>query len=174
MRKTLRRFHYWIRNRQSSHDLAEELEFHRALKQQELERSGLPNDAAESASRRAMGNTLTAMEDARRVWISLWLEQAIQDLRYAARSLARTPGFVLAAGLTIALGVGANTAVFRLIDAVLLQLLPVHAPKELVFVEPAGKPEGPRSAPPYPCLFQLPAPNGALVGLTAFATDELR
>ena len=115
------------------------------MKQKDLEQSGLSPEDAAFASHHAMGNTLLALENSRRVWISVWLEQAIQDLSYALRSLFRTPGFALAAGLTIALGVGANTAVFSVIDAVLLQLLPVERPGELVFVKPAAG-----SAPPRP------------------------
>jgi len=173
MRKLLRRLYYWIRQHQSSQDLAEEMEFHRILKQRDLEQSGLSPDDAAFTSRRAMGNTLLAMENARLVWISLWFEQAIQDLSYAARSLSRTPGFALAVGLTIALGVGANTAVFSLVDAVLIQLLPVEDPRELVFLEPTAN-SGPTSAPPYPCLAQIPSETGSFAGLAAFATDELR
>jgi predicted permease len=173
MRKLLLRFRYWFRHRRSSQDLAEEIEFHRFLKQRDLEHSGLSTDDAEAASRRAMGNTLHALESSRRVWIWLWLEQAGQDLQYAVRSLLRAPNFALTAGLTIALGVGANAAVFSLIDAVLLKLLPVENPKELVFVEPAGNPR-PSPTPPYPCLARLSSEAGSFSGLAVFATDEMR
>lgn len=173
MHKLLRRIHYWIRHRQNSQNLAEEIEFHRFLKQKDLERSGLLADDAACASRRAMGNTLVAMEEARRVWLTVWLEQAFQDLNYAVRSLSRSPGFVLAAGLTIALSVGANVGVFSLVDAVLLRLLPVEDPRALVFVKSAAG-SGPLSSPPYPCLARLPSETGSFAGLAAFATDELR
>lgn len=173
MRKLIRRLYYWIRHHQSSQDLAEEMESHRFLKQRGLEQSGLSPDEAAFASRRAMGNTMLAMENARRVWVSVWFEQVIQDLSYGVRSLSRTPGFVLAAGLTIALGVGANTGIFSLVDAVLLQLLPVEDPRELVFLEPAAN-SGPPAAPPYACLARLPSETGSFGGLAAFATDEMR
>jgi predicted permease len=171
--KLLRRIQYWIRHRQNSQDLGDEIEFHRFLKQKDLERSGLLPDDAAIASRRTMGNTLVAMDDARRVWLTVWLEQGIQDLSYAVRSLSRSPGFILAAGLTIALGVGANTAVFSMFDAALLQLLPVEDPRALVFLKPAPG-SGPLDAPPYPCLARLPSETGSFSGLAAFATDELR
>lgn len=68
----------------------------------------------------------------------IWLEQLRQDLRYGLRSLGKTPPFTAAAALTIALGVGANTTVFSLMDAVLLRSRPVEQPAELVFLETAG------------------------------------
>jgi len=96
-----------------------------------------------------------------------------QDLRYALRSLRKTPGFTVAAVLTIALGVGANTAIFSLVDAVLLRVLPVQNPKQLVFPTAAGT-AGPSGAPPYPCFERLRSGTSSFAGLAAFTGDELR
>src|SRR5262245_15515520 len=79
MSKLLRRLVYWIRRRRMGEELAEEIEFHRVLKQQSLEQSGLPSEHATSASRRALGNVFNAREDARGVWIYAWLDQLERD-----------------------------------------------------------------------------------------------
>ena len=89
------------------------------------------------------------------------------------RSLGKTPSFLAAAALTIALGVGANTAVFSLVDAVLLQSLPVQDPKKLVFLEIEGT-AGPSGPPPYPCFTRLRAETGLFAAMAAFGNDELR
>ena len=80
MGRLFRRIRYWFRHRQVSRELAEEMELHRTLRQRDLERAGLSANEAASASRRALGNTLIAGEDARRVWIWPWLETLSQDL----------------------------------------------------------------------------------------------
>ena len=70
----------------------------------------------------------------RKTWGWEWLESAVQDLKYALRRLLKSPGFTIAAIATLALGIGANTAIFELLDAVLLQSLPVENPQELAEV----------------------------------------
>src|SRR5215510_12842824 len=79
MKKLLRRLVYWIRRRRMDRDLAEEIEFHRALKQESFEQSGLTSEHARTESRRALGNVFNAREDARCVWISVWLDQLERD-----------------------------------------------------------------------------------------------
>jgi predicted permease len=97
-----------------------------------------------------------------------------QDLRYGARMLAKQPAFTLIAVLSLSLGIGANTAIFSLIDAVLLKMLPVAQPEQLVFIQNVGprRPEG--GAPPYPCFERFRDRNQSLSGLAAFSGDNLR
>jgi len=102
------------------------------------------------------------------------MQSLIQDLRYAIRSLIKQPGFSLIAVLTLALGIGANTAIFSLIDAVLLKMLPVDRPEQLYFIQNVGplRPSG--GAPPYPCFERFRDQNQSFTGLAAFTTRDLR
>jgi ABC-type antimicrobial peptide transport system permease subunit len=133
-----RRLNYWLRRRRIDADLAEELETHCAMTQERLEKSGMaPSDAA-YASRRALGNITLAREDARDVWVWSWLESVGRDVRVGFRALMKRPAFTAVAVATIALGVGANTAVFSLIDASVFRVLPVKDPHQLVFPRIVG------------------------------------
>ena len=131
MRAFFRRL--WHVLRQSRHDaeLREELEAHRALRQAQLERDGLTPTEAARSSRRALGNVLLACEDVRGEWVSPLIEDVWQDVRVSARRLTRRPVFAAAAVLTFALGIGANTAVFSVLETLLLQQLRVPRPEEL-------------------------------------------
>jgi predicted permease len=101
------------------------------------------------------------------------VDDFVADAGYALRLMRRAPGFTLAAVLSLALGLGANTAIFSLIEAVLLRTLPVQRPQELVFLEVRGS-EGGGGAPPYPCFEQLRDGASLFAGMAAFAADELR
>src|SRR5215510_2780107 len=92
-----------------------------------------------------------------------------QDLRFGARMLSKQPGFTLIAVLTLALGIGANTAIFSLIDAVLLKMLPVERPEQLYFIQNVGPRNENGGAPTYPCFERFRGQNQSFSSLAAFA-----
>ena len=132
MLKFLRRAWYTIRQRRRDRELAEEMDFHHAMKRAELERSGLSEDDAEFASRRALGNATRAREDARAVWIWRSLDDSWRDFAYAARRIRANPGFSGTAILTLAIVIGANSAMFSAVHAVLLRPFTIQQPDDLV------------------------------------------
>src|SRR4030095_11599806 len=138
--KLLRRIYYWINRGRAAAELAEEIEFHRALKQQELERSGMPSQDAAAASRRELGNTLLAREESRSIWGWTWLDDAVRDVRYAWRTLARMPVSPALVIVSLGIGIGVNAAVFSWIQAVVLQPIPgVEDPSGFYLVEPRAE-----------------------------------
>src|SRR5277367_2649104 len=130
----------WLRvkalakRRRLERDLQEELEFHLAKRAEKNRRLGLPADEAQTAARRRFGNVSLIKEDCREMWIFTWTETLWQDVRYAARILAKSPGFAAVVIFSLALGIGANTAVFSAMNAVLLRDLPYEHPEELVTI----------------------------------------
>lgn len=159
--------------RRSVADFQAEVESHIRLEADRLIADGMEPAAAEAAARRAFGNVTIARERFYEARGWTFFQQLVQDLRFGLRSLRAAPGFAAAAMLTIALGVGANTAVFSLLDAVLLKSLPVENPEQLVFLDAAGS-EGRSGPPPYPYFTTLRAESNSFSGLAAFSSDELR
>jgi predicted permease len=131
-------------------DLSGEIQEHLEEKIDELVASGMSRKEASVAACREFGNVNLVEEDSRAVWRWPSIESVFADVRYALRMLRKTPGFTLTAVTILALGIGSNTAVFSLIDALLLRSLAVPAPQELVHISfgPPGKP-GPLSGPMF-------------------------
>ncbi|MCW5966141.1 MAG: ABC transporter permease [Bryobacterales bacterium] len=127
-----------------SHDeeLAEEMRLHLEMKTEELRDAGMPEREAREAARRAFGNQLQFAEDSRRHWLPRWMDEWRQDIRFALRSFAVNRGFVITVFLTMALGIGANTAIFSMVEAVMLRKLPVADPDSLMEVVPHLKQPG--------------------------------
>src|SRR5580692_297973 len=118
MRKLFRRISYLLHRRRMDQDLADEMAAHREMMAEDR--------------RRAFGSTLRLREDSRAAWGWVWLERLWQDLNYGRRTIARSPGFALIAVLSLAVGIGANCAVFSLADTLLLRPLPVPQPSGVV------------------------------------------
>jgi putative ABC transport system permease protein len=139
----LKRFLFRLRNfvqpGRAEQDLAREVESHLDLLQDDFRRRGMRTNEARLAAKRAFGGIEQAKELHREERSWLWLEQVRQDLRHSVRMLVNSPGFSLTAIVTLALGIGANTAIFSLINAVLLKTLPVSHPEQLVQVNMAGR-----------------------------------
>jgi len=134
MSALLRRLMYFLGRSRHDADLRDEIEAHRAHRQDALERDGLASDAAAWASQRAMGNVTLAVEDVRDVWVSGAVDQLWQDIRIAVRGLRKNPVFALVAIGTLALGIGANTALFSIFNGLILRPLPVRDPGRLALL----------------------------------------
>ena len=134
MSPLLRRLLYFLRRSSHDADLRDEIESHRAHRQDALERDGLARRAAAQASRAAMGNVTLAVEDVRDVWAMRVLDGVRQDVRAAVRGLRKSAGFSAVVIGTLALGIGANTSLFSIFNSLIMRPLPVRDPGSLALL----------------------------------------
>ena len=115
-------------------DLAEEMRLHLEERTEQLMREGMSRKEAEQTARRAFGNSTLLEERSRQVWQMPWVESLGTDLKLVFRRLGKSPGFAATVLLTLAIGIGANTAVFSVLDSVLFKPLPYPDAEQLVAV----------------------------------------
>jgi predicted permease len=135
LRELARRLSMLMHRRQFDADLEEEMRLHLELRQEEQLVCGVAADEARSAVRRRFGNATYFKEESRIAWGWEWFENIAHDIHYGLRTLRKSPGFSAVAILTMALAIGATTAIFGVVDATLLHPLPYAEPEQLVSIE---------------------------------------
>src|SRR5688572_7736179 len=136
----LRRVQWWLQGPRKEAQLREELQSHLAKEAEDRLAAGLKTEDARSAAERDLGNEARVREDVRAVWTWRPLDELTQDARYALRTMATHRAVTVFAVLSLALGIGANTAIYSFMDAVLLRTLPVPNPDSLVVMTWRAKP----------------------------------
>jgi predicted permease len=152
----------------------DEMRIHLELYQADLRRRGVPEAEARRRALAEFGGVDARKEECRDAVGLRLIDELRGDVSYAFRLLRRSPAFTLVALLSLGLGIGANTAIFSLIDTVLVKTLPVDDPQRLFFVDNSGgKSEG-SSGPPYPCFERLRDHNRFLSGIAAFSQRQFK
>lgn len=170
-RRTVAKLRDLLANQRAEEDLAREVASHLTLLADEFERRGMQPEEALQAARRAMGGVEQAKQAHRDERTLLLIEQAIQDLRYGVRTLGRSPGFTITAVLTLALGIGSCTAIFSLINAVLIRALPYGDPSRLVYLytpNPQFKVPAEVFGPAYADFYDIKRASHSFQDMTVF------
>src|SRR5258706_13394151 len=128
----------WFRRRKLETDLDRELSYHLDRRVSDLIHSGLPEPEARRRAALELGGGTQVREKVRDIWLTRWLREFVSDLRFSARSFLRSPSFTATAVLSLALGIGATTAIYSLVDQVLLHALPIRQPERLVLIDWKG------------------------------------
>jgi macrolide transport system ATP-binding/permease protein len=128
----LRRLKYWTESARRGEALRQEMELHLAEKAAELQEAGMTAERARAEARRRFGNVGLKQEESREIWMTQFLSELGQDIRYGLRTMAANKAFSALAVLLLALGIGANTAIYSFMESILLRSLPVADPESLV------------------------------------------
>src|SRR5580700_1184451 len=136
----LRRLRYWIQSASRSEALREEIELHLAEKAAELQADGMTVERARAEARRRFGNVGQKQEESRDIWMTRFLSELGQDIRYGCRTMTTNKAFSALAVLSLALGIGANTTIYSFMESILLRALPVDDPQSLVVLNWHSRP----------------------------------
>jgi predicted permease len=155
-------------------EMQDEMRIHLELCQADLRQRGLPEEEARRRAFADFGSLLARKEECREAVGLRLFDELRGDVAYAVRLLRMSLAFTIVALLSLALGIGANTAIFSLIDTVLVKTLPVQDPQQLFFVDNSGGKSGGSSGPPYPCFERLRDHNRFLSGIAAFSERQFK
>ncbi|TAM78781.1 MAG: ABC transporter permease [Acidobacteria bacterium] len=156
-----------LRKQRVEEELGDELRFHLEKLIEENAAKGMTPEEARYAAMREFGGMEQMKEECRDSWGVRFINELGQDIRYGLRQLRRNPGFTIVAVLTLALGIGVNTAIFSAVDVVILKFLPVSHPDQLVLLQ-WQSPHAVTDYLPYPTFDQLRKQNNVFTGLAAF------
>jgi predicted permease len=175
-RRIIAQLHSLLANKRVEADLAREVESHLTLLADDFKSRGMSSEDARLAARRAYGGVEQAKQAHRDERTVLWIEQTMQDLRYGLRTLSKSPGFTITAVLTLALGIGACTAIFSLVNAVLIRSLPYGDPSRLVYFytpNPQFKLPVEDFIPAYADFYDLKKESHSFLDMTIFDQSVL-
>src|SRR5881398_646594 len=151
----LRRLRYWIESARRSEELREEMELHLAEKAAGLQANGMTVEDARAEARRRFGNVGLKQEESREIWITRFWSELGQDVRYGCRTITANKAFSAVAVLSLALGIGANTAIYSFMESILLRSLPVADPESLVVLNWQSPPPQDASKEPVHVMHAL-------------------
>lgn len=159
------------RSHRKASDFAAEIESHLEMEVERLRELGMSEEEARTAARRAFGNTTRSQERFVEAQPWQWLDQIARDLRFGLRLLVRSPAVIVIAVLTLALGIGATTAIFSVVYLVMLKPLPFHDPDRLVFVMDQNRARGfDRNNISPPEILTWRSDSGAFEDLAAYTS----
>ncbi len=174
LRELARRLRMLMNHRQFDADLEEEMRLHLEMRQHEHLQSGMEADDARAAARRRFGNLTALKEVSHMAWGWEWCEHLAQDVRYSLRILRKNPGFTAVCVLTLALGIGVNTAIFSVVYAVVLKPLPFPDAQQLYTIfQQRPQDASVQVGFSYLDLQDVVAQDSAFSGMTGVSAHEL-